>query len=189
MRTRTQTRLTQSLVLQALTWTFFQQLKVAQRSIFGRPPKDFENSIMGAMASATSVCIMIPMDTIKTRLVTQAATGGGVSGMAAVPYKGIIDCAVRSYREEGIGVFYRGLPPRLISVVPMIAIQFGVYEFMKKVMVQRSIDKKRQKQLHHQQQLSVETTTMMSTDVDNVDPYPAAARRHDTFQRTRRRRW
>jgi Mitochondrial carrier protein len=54
-------------------------------------------------------------------------------------YKGIIDCAVRVFREEGWITFYRGLPPRLVSVVLMIGIQFGVYEFMKRVMLQRSI--------------------------------------------------
>jgi hypothetical protein len=76
---------------------------------------------------------MIPMDTIKTRLVTQSS----MVGSNLVPYKGIVDCAVRVAREEGIRTFYRGLPPRLISVVPMIGIQFGVYEFMKKVMLER----------------------------------------------------
>jgi Mitochondrial carrier protein len=76
---------------------------------------------------------MIPMDTIKTRLVTQAS----MAGKDLVPYKGIVDCAVRIAREEGIKTFYRGLPPRLVSVVPMIGIQFGVYEFMKKVMLNR----------------------------------------------------
>jgi Mitochondrial carrier protein len=54
-------------------------------------------------------------------------------------YKGIVDCAVRVFREEGAIAFYRGLPPRLVSVVPMIGIQFGVYEFMKRVMIQRQI--------------------------------------------------
>lgn len=76
------------------------------------------------------------MDTIKTRLVTQfstAAAGGGV-----VPYKGIIDCAMRIAKEEGVQAFYRGIAPRLISVVPMIGIQFGVYEAMKKVMLRRN---------------------------------------------------
>lgn len=91
---------------------------------------------MGCIASGTTVCLMIPMDTIKTRLVTQAttATANGV-----VPYKGIIDCAVRVAREEGIATFYKGLPPRLISVVPMIGIQFGVYEFMKKNLQKRAV--------------------------------------------------
>ena len=59
-------------------------------------------------------------------------------------YTGIIDCAVKVFREEGVVAFYRGLPPRLVSVVPMIGIQFGVNEFMRRVMLQRRIpDKKR----------------------------------------------
>lgn len=121
----------------ALTWTFFQQLKVAQKKISGREATNLENSIMGCIGSATTVCIMIPMDTIKTRLVTQASSAAVKSG--AIPYKGIIDCAVRVTKEEGIKTFYRGLPPRLVSVVPMIGIQFAVYEFMKRTMQRRSV--------------------------------------------------
>jgi len=114
-----------------LTWVFFQELKRIQLKVMEREPKNIENSIMGCIASAASVSIMIPIDTIKTRLVTQVAAPG------IVPYKGIIDCAFRVSREEGINAFYRGLPPRLISVVPMIGIQFGVYEFAKKFMLDR----------------------------------------------------
>jgi hypothetical protein len=116
----------------ALTWTIFQQLKLARDKMSDRPANNVENAVMGCIASGATVCIMIPMDTIKTRLVTQAS-GKAVEGA----YKGIIDCAIRVAREEGMGTFYRGLPPRLVSVMPMIGIQFGVYEFMKKVMLQR----------------------------------------------------
>lgn len=123
----------------ALTWTLFQQLKQARNRISNRPAKNYENSIMGCLASGTTVCVMIPLDTIKTRLVTQA---GAAATAGAVPYKGIIDCAIRVAKEEGMGAFYRGLPPRLVSVVPMIGIQFGVYEAMKKAMLQRQISKK-----------------------------------------------
>jgi hypothetical protein len=120
----------------ALTWTLFQELKlVRDRLTNHRPATNIENAFMGCMASATTVTIMIPLDTIKTRLVTQ-----GGSAVGSRVYKGIIDCAVRVAREEGMGTFYRGLPPRLASVVPMIGIQFGVYEFMKKVMLQRTGD-------------------------------------------------
>lgn len=115
-----------------LTWAFFQQLKLTRDRLNpGRPANNVENSIMGCIASGTTVTIMIPMDTIKTRLVTQAVGANGVA------YKGIIDCGVRILREEGMKTFYRGLPPRLISVVPMIGIQFGVYEFIKKQLLQR----------------------------------------------------
>jgi hypothetical protein len=106
-------------------------------AISDRPAKNYENTIMGCLASTCTVCIMIPMDTIKTRLVTQmsAPAAAGI-----VPYKGIADCAIRVFREEGINAFYRGLAPRLISVVPMIGIQFGVYEAMKRVMLRRSLE-------------------------------------------------
>lgn len=76
---------------------------------------------------------MIPVDTVKTRLVVQASA----KALSGAPYKGIIDCAVRIATEEGVGTFYRGLAPRLMSVVPMIGIQFGVYEAMKKAMLSR----------------------------------------------------
>ena len=38
-------------------------------------------------------------------------------------YKGMRDCFMRVLREEGVGAFYQSLPPRLMAVVPMIAIQ------------------------------------------------------------------
>ena len=81
---------------------------------------------------------MMPLDTIKTRLVTQLSSKA-IQTSGAVPYKGIIDCAVRMSQEEGIKAFYKGLAPRLISVVPMIGIQFGVYEAMKRVMLHRDV--------------------------------------------------
>ena len=59
---------------------------------------------------------------MKTRLVTQ------MNYPDLVPYMGINDCFRRILKEEGVGAFYRGLVPRLLSVVPMIGIQFGVYE-------------------------------------------------------------
>ncbi|GFH57368.1 hypothetical protein CTEN210_13844 [Chaetoceros tenuissimus] len=145
----------------ALTWTLFQQLKLAQLRIMERPPKDIENSIMGCMASTTTVCIMIPVDTIKTRLVTQ------MNYPDLVPYKGIIDCAKRIAKEEGIKTFYRGLPPRLISVVPMIGIQFGVYEAMKKVMVSRRPGTIEMKESHVMEEI------MMEVSADDEQPFPS----------------
>lgn len=46
--------------------------------------------------------------------------------------QGVADCFVRIAREEGLATFYKPLVPRLISVVPMIGIQFGVYEGLKR---------------------------------------------------------
>jgi len=145
----------------ALTWTLFQQLKQAQLRIMQRPPKDVENSMMGCMASAITVTVMIPMDTIKTRLVTQ------LNYPDLVPYKGIIDAANRIAKEEGIKTFYRGLPPRLISVVPMIGIQFGVYEFMKKTM----IDRRPSREMILMESNKLEEV-MMEVAADDDQPFP-----------------
>lgn len=60
---------------------------------------------------------MIPMDTVKTRLVTQTVQAG------VVPYKGVLRTLSRIVKEEGLGPIYRSLTPRLVSVVPMIGIQ------------------------------------------------------------------
>ena len=113
---------------------------------------------------------MIPIDTIKTRLVTQMAN-------APNGYQGIVDCAVRVAREEGIGAFYRGLPPRLVSVVPMIGIQFGVYEFMRRTLLDRHVMSEALKQ----QQLdrgtygseAVFEEALMEVAASSDDPSPA----------------
>jgi solute carrier family 25 S-adenosylmethionine transporter 26 len=159
----------------ALTWTFFQQLKQTRDRILGGTATDLENSVMGCLASTATVCLMIPMDTIKTRLVTQA----GRAVVAEDAYRGIVDCAVRVLREEGIGAFYRGLPPRLISVVPMIGIQFGVYEFMRKAMLQRKVDfdaiqaQKSELFLEEPTPTSSLEEAMMETAASPEHPYPA----------------
>ena len=92
-------------------------------------------------------------------------------------YKGIIDCAVRVFREEGVMTFYRGLPPRLVSVVPMIAIQFTVYEFMKRVMIQRRIVTEETKSIKRLKQLSYDEETvleeaMMGVAASQAHPNP-----------------
>ncbi|CAM9876887.1 unnamed protein product [Discosporangium mesarthrocarpum] len=119
-----------------LTWVFFQQFKRLHQRIVDRPLTNCENFILGAAAAGATVCLMIPLDTVKTRLVTQpsaaaAAATAAAGGGQVVLYKGVLDCALRVAKEEGVGALYRSLTPRLVSVVPMIGIQFGIYEFVR----------------------------------------------------------
>ena len=72
--------------------------------------------------TAITLVIRPNSTTVKNRLVTQ------MNYPDLIPCKGINDCFRRILKEEGVGAFYRGLVPRLLSVVPMIGIQFGVYE-------------------------------------------------------------
>jgi len=45
----------------ALTWTLYQRIKKIRDRISDHVATDFENSAMGCIASATTVCLMIPM--------------------------------------------------------------------------------------------------------------------------------
>ncbi|CAI2169746.1 16538_t:CDS:10 [Funneliformis geosporum] len=45
-------------------------------------------------------------------------------------YNGIIDCTIKSYRAEGISVFFRGIMPTLIRALPVNAVTFYIYEAM-----------------------------------------------------------
>eukprot|EP01036_Dinobryon_divergens_P031943 gene31943-41437_t len=94
-----------------------------------RPGTTLENTLLGAIAAAGACCVMIPVDTIKTRLVLQKIGDGGQQ------YAGMIDCFNKILKQEGVGSFYRSLTPRLLSVMPMIGIQFGVYELVKRLMI------------------------------------------------------
>ena len=112
----------------ALTWMLFQQLKLTFMKINGREGTAFENTCLGSAAAAGACCIMIPVDTIKTRIVTQHP---GEERM----YTGIVQTFMSILHNEGVGAFYRALPPRLLAVAPMIGIQFSTYEVMKRVLL------------------------------------------------------
>lgn len=42
-----------------------------------------------------------------------------------VPYKGVIDCARRLYKEEGAGVFWKGAPARMFRSSPQFGVTLG----------------------------------------------------------------
>ena len=45
-----------------------------------------------------------------------------------VEYKGIVDCAQKIYKNEGIAAFYKGLTPNLIKIFPQSGLFFLTYE-------------------------------------------------------------
>lgn len=76
-----------------------------------------KTSISGGLTGAVSWLVCFPADAVKTRL--QAPNS---------PYRGVVDCAVRSYRSDGIGVFYRGLIPTLVRSFPVSAVTLTCFE-------------------------------------------------------------
>eukprot|EP01097_Dermamoeba_algensis_P009412 TRINITY_DN6615_c0_g1_i1.p1 TRINITY_DN6615_c0_g1~~TRINITY_DN6615_c0_g1_i1.p1 ORF type:complete len:345 (-),score=54.30 TRINITY_DN6615_c0_g1_i1:43-1077(-) len=78
---------------------------------------ELKNMLAGGLAG-TSIVFSYPMDVIKTRL--------NVSSKAV--YTGITDCAVRTWKAEGVRGFYRGFIPSFIGVLPYNSLSFACYD-------------------------------------------------------------
>ncbi|KAF9897317.1 hypothetical protein BX616_005814 [Lobosporangium transversale] len=63
-------------------------------------------------------------------LLHQTSRQGHSQVSSSVPYKGMVDCALRSYRSEGLGVFVRGMTPAVLRAFPVNAVTFFVYELV-----------------------------------------------------------
>lgn len=53
--------------------------------------------------------------------------------MANSPYKSVIDCMIKTYKQEGIRAFYRSYTTQLTMNIPFQSIHFAVYEFAQKL--------------------------------------------------------
>ncbi|CAD7696506.1 unnamed protein product [Ostreobium quekettii] len=70
------------------------------------------STIAGFFASACS----LPFDFVKTRMQRMTANPDGT-----MPYKGSIDCAVKTFTQEGPLKFYTGFPTYFIRIAPHVA--------------------------------------------------------------------
>jgi len=122
--------LAQKIPSYGLTWVTYQQMKKLHYRVTRREASDSENFLIGALAAGATVVLMIPLDAVKTRIVTQPPASASF-----VPYRNMVDCFSRMFKEEGLGIFYTALAPRLASVVPMMGIQFQLYEAIKKILL------------------------------------------------------
>ena len=114
----------------AISWSCFQHLKRSHFHYFYREASNRENAIMGGVASGVSVCILMPYENVKTRLVTGCLPDG----------MGITSGFAHIFRQEGPRALYSGTKPRLVSVVPMLAIQMTLYEACKRAYIHRSLE-------------------------------------------------
>lgn len=73
--------------------------------------------IAGGCAGTLTWFSIMPFDVIKSRYQADISK----------EYRGIIDCAVKSYREEGLTVFYRGCLVTCLRAFPVNAVTFLVY--------------------------------------------------------------
>lgn len=86
----------------------------------------------GGSAGFVEVCIMHPLDLVKTRLQLQA-TSKTVLHSDPHYYTGIVDCMKKMYKYEGFTSFWKGIVPPILAETPKRAVKFATFEQYKKL--------------------------------------------------------
>lgn len=119
-----------------LQWVLYEQAKStlnkreADLVQSGRMPTTWDRTVQwtGKLTAAGgakffAALITYPHEVVRTRL-RQAP----VDAVGNVKYRGLWNCFITIFREEGMAALYGGLVPHMLRVVPSAAIMFGVYE-------------------------------------------------------------
>lgn len=115
----------------AFKFALYEQIKRYLKGSSNKELASWERFIAGAMAGAIAQTSIYPLEVMKTRLAL------GTTGQ----YKGISDCAVQLFKQNGIKAFYRGYVPNLLGILPYAGIDLTVYESLKKLYIRKSNEK------------------------------------------------
>ena len=83
------------------------------------------NILTSASAGLFASGMSLPFDFIKTRMQKQTAFPDG-----SLPYKGIIDCVKKVYKNEGALAFYRGFPTFYFRIAPHAMITILLLDYL-----------------------------------------------------------
>ncbi|KAG0222993.1 hypothetical protein BGW42_006173 [Actinomortierella wolfii] len=86
--------------------------------------------VAGGFAGIAGWLSTYPTDVIKTRIQSQDS-----STPKHLQFKGVTDCAIRMYREEGFRVFFRGLNATCVRAFPCNAATFLVYSMAMRALI------------------------------------------------------
>ncbi|XP_062325385.1 mitochondrial 2-oxodicarboxylate carrier isoform X1 [Osmerus eperlanus] len=84
--------------------------------------------IAGGSAGLVEICLMHPLDVVKTRFQIQRGTSEPHS------YKNLGDCFRTVFRNEGVYGFYKGILPPILAETPKRAVKFFTFEQYKKLL-------------------------------------------------------
>lgn len=119
--------LLRDLPFDAIEFLAYEQIKKGYRSGVLRNERELnsaEFSVAGAVAGSFTGLATTPLDVLKTRLMTQGASG---------EYRGVADCFSKIVRTEGWGALFRGWEPRVLWIGVGGSIFFSVLEASKKL--------------------------------------------------------
>jgi solute carrier family 25 (adenine nucleotide translocator) protein 4/5/6/31 len=97
-----------------------------------------ENFALSGSAAIISKTAAAPIERVK--LLVQNQGEMMKAGRLDKPYKGVIDCTVRTFKTEGILPFWRGNLPNCIRYFPTQALNFAFKDKIKAVFVMRKTD-------------------------------------------------
>ncbi|KAL1920319.1 uncharacterized protein VTP21DRAFT_1465 [Calcarisporiella thermophila] len=89
-----------------------------------------EITLAGGLAGSVMAFANCPVELLKVKL--QAQNTMPVSEIRGTPYKGVIDCGIRTFKDRGLAGLYRGITITIIRDVPSYASYFFAYEGMKR---------------------------------------------------------
>lgn len=116
----------------ALSFMFHGLGKQAFRAVQHRAPRNDENLAIAGVAGAMAALVTMPIDVVKTRLMTQAA--------GTARYSGIFNTLTTIIREEGAMTLMKGVVPRICFLAPLAGVTFSVYEGVVKVIRKRKVE-------------------------------------------------
>jgi len=83
--------------------------------------------VAGGSAGLVEICLMHPLDVVKTRFQLQ---GKGSS----VQYRSVAHCFSTMYKTEGFMSFYKGILPPILAETPKRAVKFFAFERYKEIL-------------------------------------------------------
>ncbi|KAJ4704447.1 Mitochondrial carrier protein [Melia azedarach] len=117
--------------------------------------KDGELSVIGRLAAGacagmTSTFVTYPLDVLRLRLAVEPG------------YRTMSEIALNMLREEGVASFYYGLGPSLLGIAPYIAVNFCIFDLVKKSLPEK----------YRQKTQSSLLTAVVSAGVATLTCYP-----------------
>lgn len=90
-------------------------------------PSIWRKLLFGGMGGIMAGIITYPNDTVRRMLQLQGSKG------TEEVYHGYFDCVRKVYAKHGIQRFYHGVLINIVRMAPNTAVQFGSYEFLKRM--------------------------------------------------------
>lgn len=93
--------------------------------------------VTGGISKCVASVTLLPLNVVRMRLQMKKYTVEQVKQLnievssnikEQTIYNGVIDCFKKTYRNEGIGAFYKGLTPLVIKMFPTSGVFFLAYE-------------------------------------------------------------